>query len=207
VHIALIGMSNIGKTYWSQKLAAQYGYTRIDCDDLVEARLGAELTRIGYHGIHDVARWMGQPYEPRYKETSVKYLDCEKQVMEEGLQRLRQTSTTTPLVVDTTGSVIYTGDGICAELKKLARVVYFEASPEHTAKMLELYRSEPKPVIWGDAFAQNEGETVEQAIGRCFAGLLMFRAARYRRMADIIIPYDQHKQSDRDPLQLLGLGV
>ena len=74
MHITLIGMSNIGKTHWSNLLVTERGFTKIDCDFRIEQKLGPELTKLGYHGIRDVAKWMGQPFDPQYPETSRKFL-------------------------------------------------------------------------------------------------------------------------------------
>lgn len=192
LHISLIGMSNIGKSYWSRRLAATGGYERVDCDTLLEAKLGEELKKFGYKGIHDVAAWMGQPYDARYAETSRKYLTSEREVMLEVLARLRD-KPDKPLVIDTTGSIIYTGDDIITALRELTRVVYFEATAAHTAKLFQRYLSNPKPVIWGNIFASETGEKAEAALQRCYPKLLQFRAERYRAMAHISVPFEKHK--------------
>ncbi len=38
--LTLVGMSNVGKTFWSHQLAAEGGFTHICCDDLIEAEMG-----------------------------------------------------------------------------------------------------------------------------------------------------------------------
>jgi len=46
MHVTLIGASNIGKTHWADRLAAEYDFEKIDCDFLVE-----EKTRTGVNQI------------------------------------------------------------------------------------------------------------------------------------------------------------
>jgi hypothetical protein len=180
VHISLVGMSNIGKTHWSNRLVGEAGFEHIDCDVLVEKKLDSELVTLGYRGLSDVAKWMGQPYDSQYAYTSQKYLACEREVMLEVLEMLRRPSKK-PYVVDTTGSVIYTGDDILEELKKLTRIVHFEATPAHVTKLFERYIANPKPVIWGSSYAKPEPESQASAGQQLNAELLARRAQRYRR--------------------------
>ncbi len=205
MNIALIGMSNIGKTRWSRRLANSYSYNHVECDMLVEQKLGNELTRLGYSGIHDVAKWMGQPYEPRYAETSRKYLECERAVMLETFDRLDASFGQKPSVIDTTGSVIYTGDDVRVLLKAKTRIVYFEASAGHAEQLFQRYMASPKPVIWGDMFNQHQNETREQALQRSYPQLLASRAQQYQQLADVVIPFEIHKKPDADIRLLLGL--
>src|SRR3989344_3211611 len=82
------------------------GFTRVCVDEEIEKRLGPILTELGYHGTRGMAEWMGQPFEPQYHENSTIYLEHEIAVMWKVIGRLGQGE---QLVVDTTGSVIYTG--------------------------------------------------------------------------------------------------
>ena len=58
-------MSNIGKTHLS-KILCEVGFAHINCDDLIELKLEKKLKAVGYSGIKEVARWMGQPFDERY---------------------------------------------------------------------------------------------------------------------------------------------
>ena len=191
MHISLIGMSNIGKSHWSRRLAAD-GYERVECDAMVEKKLAGELVRLGYKGINDVAKWMGQPYDAQYPDTSRKYLACEREVMLEIIERLHGT-TEKPLVIDTTGSVIYTGDDVTEKLKALTNIVYLEASDRHIATLFERYMANPKPVIWGETFKVEQGETLQETLRRCYPQLLAWRGARYKTLAHVSVPYERHK--------------
>lgn len=189
MHISLIGMSNIGKSYWARRLVAD-GYEHINCDRMVEERLGAALSATE-HGIQGVARWMGQPYEARYADTSRDYLACEDAAMREAIDKLR--SATKPLVIDTTGSFVYLNTDITEAIRSLTQVVYFEASAQHRAELFRRYKSSPKPVIWGDSFAPQTGETPQQSLERCYTDLLTWRAQHYDALAHIRIPYERHR--------------
>ena len=70
-------MSGSGKSYWSKKLQAK-GFKRFCCDDLIEKKLENELKKLGYSGIQDVAKWMGQPFDTQYLRSSKEYLNAIK---------------------------------------------------------------------------------------------------------------------------------
>ena len=69
---------------------------------------------------------MGFPYESQYKQRESKYLACEVEVLIEVLEYLEsgQNNPEENVVVDTTGSVIYTGDEILRRLRRTTTVVY-----------------------------------------------------------------------------------
>src|SRR5437762_762767 len=117
--ISLVGMSGSGKTHWGKKLARQ-GFTLFDANELLEDKLRDELKKVGYKGIRDVARWMGQPYEKQYSKTSAQYLAAERETMMEILDYVeKRAKPDEHILIDTTGSVIYTGDDIFQRLSDL----------------------------------------------------------------------------------------
>ena len=193
--VSLIGMSNSGKTHWSKKLEEQ-GFKRFCCDDIIEEKLGDELKRLGYHGIEDVAKWMGQPYDTQYPETSKRYLDFEKETMKEILAYLQNASDEEKIVVDTTGSAIYTGDEIMQELSRLTTIVYLDTPDSVKQEMYEAYIKNPKPVIWGNSYNQNEGETTLAALARCYPELLAYRTSKYKHYADVTIAYEEQRYEE-----------
>lgn len=185
--LSLIGMSGSGKTYWSKKLE-KAGYLRICCDDLIEERLSDELVKLGYKGIQDVARWMGQPYEERYKQSSKKYLNLETEIMKNVLETLK-TLRKENIVVDTTGSVIYAGQAILTALRKLTTIAYLNVPESVKEEMFEIFLKDPKPIFWGKSFQKNNKESNLQALSRCYPKLLQYRSILYKRYADITIDY------------------
>lgn len=199
----LIGMSNLGKTHWAERLKNECGFQRIDCDALVEAKLGPQLRSLGYSGIEDVAKWMGFPYDAQYPQTSREFMRCEQEVMLEVIEQLRSSATDRPVVIDTCGSVIYTGDEVIASLREFSTVIYLEASLEHRKKLFDRYIAEPKPVVWGDnAFAPVQSETPTKTLERCYPTLLQTRAERYETMAHVKVPFELHRASGVTPFDL-----
>lgn len=185
--ISLIGMSNGGKTYWSKRLEEK-GFRRYCCDDLIEDQLGPELKVLGYAGIQDVAKWMGQPFDPQYPETSRKYLDFEGEVVSEVLERVGR-SKARRVVIDTTGSIIYLAEDILQELSERTRVVYLETPDNVKDEMYKAYLENPKPVIWGESFTRVSGEINMQTLGNCYPRLLAYRAERYARLAHVTLGF------------------
>ena len=185
--LTLVGMSNIGKTAWSRKLAKNNDFKHICCDDLIEAKIKPKLNRLGYSGIHDMAKWLGQPYDERFLVNQQRYLDLETLVMNEILNDVDVFGQNA--VIDTTGSVIYTGDEICSNLKNGSLVVYIEATPDMKEAMFKHFMANPKPIVWGDSFVRNVGETNMDALAGSYPKLLDYRSQLYEKYADIVIPY------------------
>jgi len=58
LRVALIGMSNIGKSYTGMRLATDYDMSLIEVDKLIWQELGQG-------SMDDFAAWQGQPYSRR----------------------------------------------------------------------------------------------------------------------------------------------
>lgn len=184
--ISLIGMSGTGKTYWSKKLA-EAGWKRICCDDLIEERLRTVMPQTE-RGIQGVADWLGQPYDAGYETRQQQYLEAEIAVMAEVLT-LVEKNLQQNCVIDTTGSVIYTGDMVCQRLRSITQVVYIALADEVIAQMIERYLSDPKPVLWINQFVQLPQQTIREAVASCYPKLVQQRAQLYRQYAHITLPY------------------
>lgn len=184
-HLSLIGMSGSGKTYWAKQLE-NYGFLRISIDDLIEEKLKSVLKKNGFRGIEGVANWMGQPYEERYHKNARQYLSAERQSMQEVLEKIKN-GTGQNIVIDTTGSVIYTGQRICKQLKQLTTIIYLYTPSHIVDKMYRLYLDDPKPVIWGDKFVKQPHQTNQEALASSYPKLLAYRAAQYKKYADITL--------------------
>ncbi|MDR3424142.1 MAG: hypothetical protein P4M13_03560 [Alphaproteobacteria bacterium] len=202
MRVSLIGMANIGKTHLSRLMADALGYAPVDCDALIEQRLASELAKGGFRGIGGVAEWMGLPFAPQYKQNSALYIACEQAVMREIIDGLRRDQNSSA-VIDTTGSVIYMEPDILEGVRAATRVVYLEASEEHTAELFKNYIATPKPVFWGESFAPLAGETPQETLRRCYPELLRYRARRYREIAHVTIPYEQHQNRKADVCDLI----
>ena len=109
MRITLIGMSGSGKSLWSSVLS-RHGFHKLGCDNAIGRRLvdGGELSE---GSLDLIGRWMGFPFETGFARREALYLDHEKAVMDQFLTELetRPADDASPVVIDTTGSVIYTG--------------------------------------------------------------------------------------------------
>jgi len=141
---------------------------------------------------------MGFPYEPHYRQREARYLDCEKEVLTEVLEYLEASQDTHDLniVVDTTGSVIYTGEELINRLRRNTTMAYLSVPRELRERMLKAYVAEPRPVLWGDIFSKKENETNEQALARCYPRLLSQRERLYERNSDCIVGYYSRRDED-----------
>jgi shikimate kinase len=185
IKLSLIGMSGAGKSHWAQKLAAA-GFRVISIDDRIEKKLAPELAAGGHRGIGGVAAWMGWPDEPAYREREKKYFECEVKSMGEALDEI-QAAGEEGTILDTTGSVVYTGEEICRRMQSLTTVVYLEASPAEEDLLIARYLSDPKPVLWGEQFVRRPGESTQDAIARCYPQLISHRKKLYARYAHRIV--------------------
>lgn len=194
MRLTLVGMSGSGKSFWSKRLARSC-FHRYCCDDLIAARLGLDSGKRG-GTITVVGRWMGFPFEEPYREREAAYLACETAVMKELLQELENLKGDRDerIVVDTTGSVIYTGAEILTQLRRLTTIVHLATPLEVQKKKLEAYIEQPRPILWRTHFERLPQETDAQAMARCYPGLLASREGQYEELAHITISYYRHHQ-------------
>lgn len=197
--ISLIGMSNVGKSHWARRLARSAGYEHVDCDRLIAQTLFPDPATCPDLG--GLASWLGQPGDDRYTERSRRLLVAEREVMTGVLRRLEAGTGAARVVIDTSGSVIHAGEDVLAALRRLTRVIYLEAPPEQAAALYARYLARPKPLIWGDAWQPQAGETVAAARERCYPALLALRAARYAALAHVTVPAERKEAELR---RLLG---
>jgi shikimate kinase len=186
LRIALIGMSGSGKSYWSNRLT-QAGYSAICCDTRIEERLRTRLDNGSHSGIQGVAAWMGWPDSETYAEREAEYLAAEIAVLNEVLVELEK-DRTRELVLDTTGSVIYSGNNVLLRLRRQMKVVYLAATPEEQNLLVQRYLNEPKPVLWRGAFQPKRGETSRETVARCYPTLIAARRQSYEALAHCILP-------------------
>ena len=189
MRLSLIGMAGSGKSYWSTKLA-EYGFRCFCCDDLIAAKLASELTRPDGTTM-ELGEWMGFPYEPLYKERESKYLAYEIEVLTGILDYIGscENSPKENIVVDTTGSVIYTGEKILQKLRRYTTVVYLWIPPDIQERLLKAYVSKPHPMLWRNMFSKGPNETNGEALARCYPQLVLARERLYKQYADMKIDY------------------
>lgn len=193
--LALIGMSGTGKTFWTNKLAAA-GWPAISCDDHIEQRLAPKLAAGGHSGIHGVAAWMGWPDTPTYAERESLYLAEEIAVLDEVLTDVEQ-HPEKPLVLDTTGSVIYTGNNLLMRLRRHMTVVYLAATAEEQDLLIQRYLTDPKPVLWRGAFQPKSAELPHETVARCYPALIAARRRGYEALAHCTLQVAELRDSGR----------
>jgi hypothetical protein len=181
LRIALVGMSGAGKTFWTKRLAAS-GRRSISCDDGIEARLHTRLADGGHSGINGVAAWMGWPDSPSYAQREAEYLAEEIAVVDEVLTQLER-DRAGELILDTSGSVIYSGNNVLRRLRRLMTVVYLAASPEEEQLLIQRYLTDPKPVLWRGAFRPRKRETPHDTVAHCYPTLIAARRQSYEVLA------------------------
>lgn len=188
--IALIGMSGTGKSHWSIKLS-EFGFKRFCCDDLITHKLASELKRSDGTSV-DLGTWMGFPFDPGYEEREARYLACEIEVVTEVLDWIERNAgreNSRDIVIDTTGSVIYTGETLLDRLRTLTRLVHFVTPVEVRDALLRKYVAKPRPVLWRGIFARKEGESVEESLRRSYYDLLNVREELYGALADVKVDF------------------
>jgi len=192
MHLSLIGMSGSGKSYWTKKLS-EHGFHTFHCDDLIESKLSDELMETD-GAMRSVGEWMGFPFDAGYRERESKYLSFEKKILGEVFDFLKRSKAHSngKFVIDTTGSVIYTGDPILDKLCRHTTVVHLETPQEIQEKMLAAYLNNHRPVLWKEHFAKAPDEADDDAIARCYPVLMATRERLYRSCASVTIKYNDH---------------
>jgi hypothetical protein len=201
LRLALIGMSGTGKTFWSKRLG-ETGRPAFCCDDRIEQRLRARLEGGGYAGIGGVASWMGWPDSPTYAQREADYLAAEIATLDDVLTNLER-NRSSELILDTTGSVIYTGNNLLFRLRRQMTIVYLEASAAEQQLLIQRYLTDPKPVLWRGAFQPRKGETPRETVARCYPVLIAARRQSYEALAHCSIPVAELRDATLDAAAFL----
>lgn len=203
--LSLVGMSGIGKSYWAGRLAGQ-GFVRFDCDGLIAEQLGLATTE-PENAVEALGSWSGLPTESRYQRMIDRYLACEIRVMNEILAAMAHVPAGTNLVIDTTGSVIYTGREILNHLRRQTHIVYLKTTAEIHAQMLQAYLAAPRPLVWQGLFQQATEEPLEQAFQRNYANLLTSRHQQYQQLCHLALDYEAHHRPGLTPADFLQMVI
>ncbi|MBW2625870.1 MAG: hypothetical protein JRC54_06740 [Deltaproteobacteria bacterium] len=121
---------------------------------MIARNLSAELTRAD-GTVMALGEWMGFPYEPHYKEREARYLTYEIRVLDEILGYLADSARDPGenIIVDTAGSVIYTGETVLERLCFHTTVGHFSTPPESHERMLDVYKAQPSRERWYEKYA------------------------------------------------------
>ena len=207
MQLSLIGMAGTGKSYWANKLA-EHGFKLFCCDDLISKKLAPVLKRPDGTTMI-MGEWMGFPFHSGSKKRESKYLNFEREVLNEILDYLENhdNDLDEDVVVDTTGSVIYAGEGILKRLRQHTTVVYLSIPSEVREQLLRAYVSNPHPMLWKDVFRKGPDETNEGALERCYPQLFIARQRLYERNADVEIDYYTRREEGFEVSDFLHLAA
>ena len=179
-------------------MASEKGFRHKAVDDLIIERLKQQPENTSIQSLEDVAKWLGQPSEPTFREREAEYLALERTITEELIAELGDDGWNIPenTVIDTTGSAIYLGDSLMSALAKRSRIVYLAIPESEYEFMYQQYYEDPKPVIWGTQYEPRAGESAEETMRRCYPELITWRAAQYKKYSDMMMIMDR-KNRDR----------
>lgn len=193
LRIALIGMSNIGKSYTAQRIAKTSGFSCYDVDAQIQAKLGKNT-------MSAMAEWMGHPYSDGYAEKSAEYLNLEADLS------LAANQGKGNLVLDTSGSVVHIPQKNKISLNNSYLIVYIEANDADIDTLIDRYFKYPKPTIWGDCYHVIDGKSAQDSLVSCYPDLLAHRAKLYAELSNITIKaadFSDPNMSSEDILLLI----
>lgn len=180
LRLVFVGMSNTGKSRRAKELMRTVGFFMYSVDELIAKELG--LKNIG-----EVGEWLGHPDSEGYAEREKEYLR-----LEDKYTRLESIEAIIPkgknLVFDTTGSVAHLPQETRDWLSDNCLVVYLTLEKSNMGKIIDLFFRVTKPLIWGEFFSIQNGESRDDALRRCYLDLLAFRAKKYADMANVEVP-------------------
>ena len=182
-------MSGVGKSHHSKKLA-KIGYKVFSIDEMIAHALGEG-------DVHDVAAYLGSPYEERYKENSKKYLELEEKFTKEALSYAKQNKGE-KIVIDTTGSLVHLSEEILNDLENFSNVIFLDTDDNLMKQMIKQYLIDPKPVIWGDLARDFTKENYREKLTHLYPLLLKSRKERYISLSKNKIPFKKHKEKGFD---------
>lgn len=200
--ITLIGMSGIGKSYWSNKLE-QHGFIRFGCDDLISEHIAKKL---GYRNAaeFDMHAWVGYPDETNHTDRANEYLLAEETVLTNIINYLEATNSQQKIVIDSTGSIIYMKSEVISRLKELTQFVYLDIAPDDLDKMLSFYMHNPVAIMWNGYFKPKPDEPRLKTFERCYPLLIQSREQKYQEIAQITVPPEVHRAQETTVEKILG---
>jgi len=175
LHLAFVGMSNIGKSYTASRLSKTHKFQLVEVDKLIWEELDQG-------SMADFAAWQGQPYTEGYAEREAVSISLETNATRKAMTPIEGNS-----LLDTTGSVIYIDDAVKQQLKDTFLIVHITAGQEDLERLKEDYFSLPKPLIWREHYQKIDGKTQEESILACYPKLLNSRKSAYETLADVTL--------------------
>ncbi len=195
--IALIGMSNIGKSHFAGRLKAQFDFDTVEVDAVIQSHIGAS-------NMSGHAAWLGQPYSEGYAQRERDAMAIETRASKEAINQCLSRGNA---VLDAPGSIIYTDENVQTQLKTKFWRIYLKASSEDEMRLKQLYYNCPKPLIWNGNYNSSLAADPDDAIIVSYSGLLQERAQLYAHMADMTLYAQQLMDKDYDIGKALGLNT
>jgi len=187
--IIFIGMSNSGKTYWSKKLKKEKGFLYFGCDDFIQKKLNLK-------SIEDLSNWLGLPHEKKYIKNSQIYLRYEEEATKTAINLLKKEENKN-IVIDTTGSIVHLPLKYLQDLSRLGIIIYLKIPEKEVKKMIQLYFTHPKPVIWGNFFKKKKDDhNPIEKIKKSYPQLLSYRQKVYQKFAHLVLDCLQLRNSN-----------
>jgi shikimate kinase len=173
LHLAFIGMSNIGKSYTATRLSKTYNFQLVEVDRLIWEELGQG-------SMADFADWQGQPYTKGYDEREAVSIGLETTATKKAMAPVNANT-----LLDTTGSVIYVDDAVKADLRENFLIVHIAAGDADLERLKADYFALPKPLVWRGHYRKLDGKSEYESILACYPELLNSRKSAYENIADL----------------------
>lgn len=133
--ISLIGMSNVGKSYWSKIISDKLNYQRFSIDEMIAEKIFEDYG-INLADETEMSSWMGQPNQPQYVKNSQIYLQIEDKMTNQVLDSIDRNSA---VVIDTTGSLVHLNERTLNKLSQKSRVIHLQNDQSKLEQMITEY--------------------------------------------------------------------
>ncbi len=175
LHLAFVGMSNIGKSYTATRLSKTHSFQLVEIDRLIWEDLE-------HDSMADFAAWQGQPYTEGYDEREAVSVSLETKATHSAMVQASGNS-----LLDTTGSVIYIDELVKQQLQNAFLIIHIAAGPEDLERLKDDYFALPKPLVWRGHYRKLGGKSEEESILACYPKLLQSRKTAYETLADVTL--------------------
>ena len=190
----LIGMSGVGKSYWTEQLKTK-GYQVFSCDDYIFQSLEKKILKKN-SSTESLSHWLGYPDQLDYQAKAAEYLRHENDSLEVAIDFVNSHQKT---VIDSSGSMIFCKKDLINKLREHSPIIYLESDKSFYQKITTNFVNDPKPIIWSNHYKP------ELNLADNFRNLIDKRAKLYQSFADIILNSNQFKtaKTSKEFLQLL----
>lgn len=200
-NLIFIGPSGVGKTQWQRAiLKSDLGFSAIEMDERIgnNPKIKHFLEDVeGEDEAEKMGNALGKPWEDpiNYQQKEIQFLEAEQEEMRILAQELAKEGG--PYIADLAGSAIYCKSELDL-VKPLGTVVYLSAGKAQYEAMQKNFLADPKPVCWGSVLedwkeAVKRGNA-QKLLPQLYAKLLDIRHQLYEANADVILPWEFHRE-------------